>query len=132
MSHVVASYVCRKNVFYNQTSLKGISTFSTISLTLSIASVIPVLLKPFIAISLSSLRVLHRSTIHFACGGLTTGSLRETLKVTSAKKEQLLKMCYLRHRLRIFLFHRKVMFRSQDIQIFVFLAISSFTKSVTS
>ena len=44
----------------------------------------------------------------------------------------LLKMCHLKHRLRIFLFHRKVMFRSQDIQVFVFLAISWFTKSVTS
>ena len=51
MSHVVASYVCRKNMFYNQTSLKGFSSFSTISLALSIVSVIPALLKPFIAIS---------------------------------------------------------------------------------
>ena len=38
----------------------------------------------------------------------------------------------LRHRLRIFLFHRKVMFHSQDIQVFVFLTISWFAKSVTS
>ena len=62
-------------MFYNQTSLKGFSTFSTISLAFSIASVIPALLKPFIAISLSSLRVLHRSTIHFACSGLITESV---------------------------------------------------------
>ena len=32
-------------------------------------------------------------------------------------------MCYLRHRLRIFLFRRKIMFCSQGIQVFVFLAI---------
>ena len=79
MSHVVASYVCRKNIFYNQTSLKGFSTFSTIFLAFSIASVIPTLLKLFIVIFLSSLRVLYRSTIHFACSGLITESLRETL-----------------------------------------------------
>ena len=41
MSHVVASYVCRKNMFYNQTSLKGFSAFSTISLAFSITSVVP-------------------------------------------------------------------------------------------
>ena len=64
MSNVVASYVCRKNMFYDQTSLKGFSTFSTISLAFSIASVIPALLKPFIAISLLSLRVLYKLTIH--------------------------------------------------------------------
>ena len=40
-------------------------------------------------------------------------------------------MCHLRHRLRIFLFHRKVMFCSQDIQVFVFLTIPWFIKSVT-
>ena len=51
MSHVVASYVCRKSMFQNQTSWKGFSSFSTISLALSIVSVIPALLKPFIAIS---------------------------------------------------------------------------------
>ena len=45
MSHV-ASYICRKNIFYNQTSLKGFSAFSTISLAFSIALVIPALLKP--------------------------------------------------------------------------------------
>ena len=32
-------------------------------------------------------------------------------------------MCHLWHRLWIFLFRRKVMFRSQDIQVFVFLTI---------
>ena len=37
------------------------------------------------------------------------------LKVTSAEKRQHLKMCHLRHRLRIFLFRGKDMFRSQDI-----------------
>ena len=41
-------------------------------------------------------------------------------------------MYYLSHRLRIFLFHRKVMIRFWDIQVFVFLMISWFTKSVTS
>ena len=50
----------------------------------SIASIIPALLKPFIAISFSSLRVLYRSTIHFACGGLITESLRETLTSAAA------------------------------------------------
>ena len=54
------------------------------------------------------------------------------IKFTSATKQQLLKMCYLRHSLRISLFHRKVMFYSQYIQVFLFLAISSFIKSVTS
>ena len=84
MSRVVASYVCRKNMFYSQTSLKGFSAFSTISLAFSIASVIPPLLKPFIVISLSSLRVLYRSTIHFACSGLVKESLRETLTSAAA------------------------------------------------
>ena len=84
MGHVVASYVCRKNMFYTETSLKGFSTFSTISLAFSIASVIPAFLKPFIAISLSSLRVLYRSTIHFACSHLITESLRETLTSAAA------------------------------------------------
>ena len=37
----------------------------------------------------------------------------------------------LRYRLRIFLFLRKVPLCSQDIQVFVFLTIPSFTKSVT-
>ena len=58
MSHAITSYACRKNMFYNQTSLNG---FSTVSLAFSAASVIPALLKPFIAISLPSLRV---STSH--------------------------------------------------------------------
>ena len=40
--------------------------------------------------------------------------------------------CVMRHRLRIFLFCRKVMFRSQDIQVFVFLSIPWFSKSVMS
>ena len=41
-------------------------------------------------------------------------------------------ICCLRHSLRIFLFRRKVMFRSRDIQVFVFLAIPQFSKSVMS
>ena len=45
------------------------------------------------------------------------------LKVTSTAKQKILKMCHLRHRLRIFLFPRKFMFCSQDIQVFVILAI---------
>ena len=46
-----------------------------------------------------------------------------SLKVTSATKQQFLKMCHLKHRLRIFLFRRKIMFRSEDTPVFVFLAI---------
>ena len=53
-------------------------------------------------------------------------------KVTSAKKRWLLKMCHLSHKLRIFLFRRKNMFRFQDIETFVFLTIPWFNKSVTS
>ena len=41
-------------------------------------------------------------------------------------------MFHFRHRLRIFLFRWKVMFRSQDIQVFVFLTIPKSTKSVMS
>ena len=41
----------QKNRFDNQTSLKGFSTFLTISLAFSIAIVITALLIPFIAIS---------------------------------------------------------------------------------
>ena len=41
-------------------------------------------------------------------------------------------MCHLRHMLITFSFRRKVMFHSQDIQVFVFLTIPLFTKSVTS
>ena len=52
------------------------------------------------------------------------------LKITLNTKQQFLKICYLRHTLRMFLFSGKVMFRSQDIQVFVFLTISWFTKSV--
>ena len=61
-----------KNMFYNQASLKRFSTFSTMSLAFSITSVIPAFLKPFIAISFSSLRVLYRLTIYFACSYLIT------------------------------------------------------------
>ena len=56
----------------------------------------------------------------------------QSLKVTSAKKWKLLKMCHLRHRLRILLFYNKIMFRLPDIQAFVFLTAPSFTKSVKS
>ena len=84
MCHVAASYVRRKNMFYNQTSLKGFSTFSTIYLAFSIAPVIPALLKPLIVICLSSLEVLYRTTIHFACSGLMTESFRETLTSATA------------------------------------------------
>ena len=41
-------------------------------------------------------------------------------------------MCYLRHKLKMLLFSGKVMFGSQDIQVFVFLTISWFTKSSKS
>ena len=54
------------------------------------------------------------------------------LKVTSVTKQKLLKMHHLRHRLRIFLFRGKVIFCSQDIQVFVFLTIPRSAKSVTS
>ena len=54
------------------------------------------------------------------------------LKITFNTKQQFLKICYLRHTLRMFLFSEKVMFRSQDIQVSVFLTISWFTKSVKS
>ena len=55
-----------------------------------------------------------------------TDTLLEKLKkVTST----ILKMCHLRRRLRMFLFSRKIMFRSQDIQVFNY---QCFTKSVTS
>ena len=47
-------------------------------------------------------------------------AINSDLKVTSATKRQLLKMCHLRHILITFLFRRKIMFRSQDIQVFVF------------
>ena len=41
-------------------------------------------------------------------------------------------MCYLWHRLRIFLFRRRIMFPSQDIQVFVFLTIPWFSEFVRS
>ena len=41
-------------------------------------------------------------------------------------------MCHLMHRLRTFLFHRKVLFLSWDIKVFVFLTSPWFTKSVMS
>ena len=50
------------------------------------------------------------------------------LSVTSAEKP-LLKMCHLRNRLRrIFLFRRKALFHSQNIQVFVFLTIPWYTR----
>ena len=41
-------------------------------------------------------------------------------------------MYYLWHTLRIILFRRKIMFRFQDIQVFVILSIPWFAKTVTS
>ena len=55
-----------------------------------------------------------------------------SLKVTSTTKQYFLSMCHLRHRPIIFLFDKKIMFRSWDIQVFVFLTIQCFTKSVMS
>ena len=54
------------------------------------------------------------------------------LKVTSATKPHLLRISHLRRRLRTFLFRTKVIFRSQGIQVFVFLIIPWFTRSMTS
>ena len=59
-------------------------------------------------------------------------SNKKLLKVTSATKRSLFKICHLKHRLRFFLFRRKIIFRSQDIQVSVFLTIPWFTKSLTS
>ena len=53
------------------------------------------------------------------------------VKVTSATK-QLLKLCHLRYRLRIFLLHQKVLLPSRDIQVFVFSTIPWFIISATS
>ena len=60
------------------------------------------------------------------------------LKVTSATKtitsQNLLSVAQVKssvHR-KVMLFRRKVMFRSQDIQVFVFLTIPRSTKSVMS
>ena len=50
-------------------------------------------------------------------------SLFWQLKVTSAITQQLLKLPHLRHTLKVFLFHQKVMFCCRDIQVFLFLAI---------
>ena len=44
-----------------------------------------------------------------------------SLKVTSTTKQYFLRMCHLRHRSRIFLFDKKIMFRSWDIQVFSIL-----------
>ena len=43
-------------------------------------------------------------------------------KITSLSWKNI-KMCHLRHRLRIFLFHQKLIFHSYDIQVFLFLNI---------
>ena len=50
-------HVCRKNMFYNQTSLKGFSAFSTISLAFSIASAISAFLKPLLILFMITNRV---------------------------------------------------------------------------
>ena len=52
------------------------------------------------------------------------------IKVTPATKWNFLKMCHLRCRLIFFLFHGKVMYHSQDIQVSVFWNIPWFTKSI--
>ena len=39
-------------------------------------------------------------------------------------------MCHLRHRLRIFLFHRKITYHSPYIHVFLFFNIPWFTKSI--
>ena len=60
------------------------------------------------------------------------------LKVTSATKtitsQNLLSVAQVKSSVRrkVMLFRRKVMFRSQDIQVFVFLTIPRSTKSVMS
>ena len=60
------------------------------------------------------------------------------LKVTSATKtitsQNLLSVAQVKSSVRrkVMLFRRKVMFRSQDIQVFVFLTIPRSTKFVTS
>ena len=41
-------------------------------------------------------------------------------------------MCYLKYRLRIFLFRRKIMFLSQYIQVYVFSTIPWFAESLMS
>ena len=68
------------------------------------------------------------------CNSVGTGAQKvgKVVKGYLHYKTIILKMCYLRYRLRIFLFQRKVRFCSQDIQDFVFLTILWFNKSVTS
>ena len=77
MSHVVASCLKKKHVLQSNFLERVLNFFYH-------NTVIPAPLKPFIAISLSPLRVLYRSTIHFACRDLTTESLRETLTFAAA------------------------------------------------
>ena len=73
-------FICLQKKHVLQSNfLERVLIFCTISLAFSRASVIPALLKPFIAITLSTLRVLYRSKIHFACSGLIKETLRETL-----------------------------------------------------
>ena len=66
------------------------------------------------------------------CSVTILGGFKCCLKVTPATKQQLLKMCHLRQKLRTFLICRKVIIRSQYIQFFVILIIPWFTRSVTS
>ena len=73
---------------------------------------------------------------HFKCEELIFFQLKQQqftffLKVTTATKRYLVKLCHQGHRLTVFLFRRKVMFRSQDIQVFIFLTIPWLAKSVT-
>ena len=81
----------------------------------------------------SCLNVCERKICHLLYNLITLHKkLSFPLKVTSAKKRYLFQMCHWRHRLRIFLFRRKIMLRSQDIQVFVFLTIPWFTKCMGS
>ena len=50
--------------------------------------------------------------------GILVLMLMTTVKVTSTTKQQLLNKWHLRHKLRIFSLHKKVIFHFQDIQVF--------------
>ena len=69
-----------------------------------------------------SVRNWHEEFDEFCCKHWKISKMC-TLRVTPATKWWLLQICYLRHRLRIFLFCRKIMFRYHDIQVFVYLTI---------
>ena len=50
--------------------------------------------------------------------------LEDRAKIPLTLEHEVLEITIKRHRLRIILFHRKVMFPSQDIQVFIFLTIA--------